>query len=167
MQGFVSDVAVAADAARTVARAASFGQSRCTRQQRWGWCPVCALIDANFERASAIYAVNVIGRTLLAAAAIPHLEQSRGAIVNVSSTLARKTTVGFADYAASKAALEQATRCWALQLARKRVRVNAVASGPVESELLRVRMGFSERGGFFYSCHEERRLYISVRLGER
>lgn len=144
IRGFVADAASPADAARTIGRAV----------EQWGRVDVLvnnagagapsALANADPDRASAVYAVNVIGPTLLASAAMGHLEESRGAIVNVSSTLARKAIAGFADYAASKAALEQATRCWALELAPKGIRVNAVASGPVESEFLRVRMGFSE-----------------------
>jgi NAD(P)-dependent dehydrogenase (short-subunit alcohol dehydrogenase family) len=90
-----------------------------------------------------IYAANVFGPALLAAAAVPHLELTRGCIVNISSTLARKPLAGFADYAASKAALEQMTRCWALELASAGVRVNAIAAGPVETGFLEERMGFA------------------------
>ena len=102
-----------------------------------------ALGDATAERVNSVYTINTIGPTLLAAAAVPHLEASRGAIVNVSSSLGSKAVAGFADYCASKAALEHLTRCWALELAPRRIRVNAVASGPVESDFLRERMGLS------------------------
>lgn len=102
-----------------------------------------ALEDATAERVNSVYTINTIGPTLLAAAAVPHLEASRGAIVNVSSSLGLKAVAGFADYCASKAALEHLTRCWALELAPRRIRVNAVASGPVESDFLRERMGLS------------------------
>jgi NAD(P)-dependent dehydrogenase (short-subunit alcohol dehydrogenase family) len=102
-----------------------------------------ALEDATAERINSIYTINTIGPTLLAAAAVPYLEASRGAIVNVSSSLGSKPVAGFADYCASKAALEHLTRCWALELAPRRIRVNAVASGPVESDFLRERMGLS------------------------
>jgi NAD(P)-dependent dehydrogenase (short-subunit alcohol dehydrogenase family) len=47
-------------------------------------------------------------------------------------------------YASSKAALEHLTRCWALELAPMGVRVNAVASGPVETNFLRDRMRLSD-----------------------
>ncbi|MFF5263601.1 SDR family NAD(P)-dependent oxidoreductase [Actinomadura viridis] len=43
---------------------------------------------------------------------------------------------GAAHYAASKAALEHLTRSWAVELAPERVRVNALAPGPTESEAL-------------------------------
>ncbi len=102
-----------------------------------------ALEDATAERVNSVYTINTIGPTLLAAAAVPHLEASRGAIVNVSSSLGSKAVAGFADYCASKAALEHLTRCWALERAPRRIRVNAVASGPVESDFLRERMGLS------------------------
>ena len=46
-------------------------------------------------------------------------------------------------YEASKAALEHMTRCWALELASQRVRVNAVAAGPTETDLLTERIGLS------------------------
>jgi NAD(P)-dependent dehydrogenase (short-subunit alcohol dehydrogenase family) len=46
--------------------------------------------------------VNVVGPTLVAAAAVPHLEASGGWIINISGTLAQKPVPGSADYAASK-----------------------------------------------------------------
>lgn len=92
----------------------------------------------------AIFRTNVFGPALLAKAAVPELRKTRGSIINLSSTLARKPVPGFSAYCASKAALEQLTRTWALELAPQGIRVNAVASGPVESDFLRERMGFSD-----------------------
>ncbi|WP_199836698.1 SDR family oxidoreductase [Streptomyces sp. CB01373] len=43
---------------------------------------------------------------------------------------------GAAHYAASKAAIEQLTRAWAVELAEAGIRVNVVAPGPTESEAL-------------------------------
>jgi NAD(P)-dependent dehydrogenase (short-subunit alcohol dehydrogenase family) len=97
--------------------------------------------EGSFQSA---FQTNVFGPTWLAKAALPQLRQSRGAIVNLSSTLARKPIAGFSAYGASKAALEHLTRAWALELAADGIRVNAVASGPVESDFLRERMGFSD-----------------------
>ena len=47
--------------------------------------------------------------------------------MNISSTFGHKPGAGLSHYAASKAALEHLTRCWALELAPLGERVNAVA----------------------------------------
>ncbi|HWA50750.1 MAG TPA: SDR family oxidoreductase, partial [Dongiaceae bacterium] len=83
------------------------------------------------------------GPSLLSAAALPYLAASKGAIVNVSSTFGHKAAAGLSHYAASKAALDHLTRCWALELAPQGIRVNAVAAGPTESGALTGMMGLS------------------------
>ncbi len=83
-----------------------------------------------------IFAIHVIGPTLMAKAAIEELEKVNGSIVNVSSIVAHHPSPGGAYYGASKLALEYLTRCWALELAPRGIRVNAVAPGPTESEVL-------------------------------
>ena len=83
-----------------------------------------------------IFATNVLGPTMLVQAALPQLERSRGAVVNISSTYGHKPAPLISHYAASKAALEHLTRCWALELAARGIRVNAVAPGPTESPAL-------------------------------
>jgi NAD(P)-dependent dehydrogenase (short-subunit alcohol dehydrogenase family) len=87
-------------------------------------------------RIAEVLAVNVTAPSLLASAALPHLKASRGAIVNVSSTFGHRPAPGAGHYGASKAALEQLTRSWALELAPDHIRVNAVAPGPTDSEAL-------------------------------
>jgi 3-oxoacyl-[acyl-carrier protein] reductase len=58
-----------------------------------------------------------------------------GVIVNVTSVLARKGVVGSAVYRATKAALEELTRQFALELGPRNVRVNAVAPGFIETPM--------------------------------
>jgi NAD(P)-dependent dehydrogenase (short-subunit alcohol dehydrogenase family) len=74
--------------------------------------------------------VNVLGAIFLTQAALPALRASRGAIVNVSATSARKASPGQVVYAATKGAIESFTRALASELAKDGIRVNAVAPGP-------------------------------------
>ena len=83
-----------------------------------------------------IFAIHVIGPTLMSQVALPELEKVNGSIVNVSSIVAHHPSPGSAYYGASKLAIEYLTRCWALELAPRGIRVNAVAPGPTESEVL-------------------------------
>jgi len=69
--------------------------------------------------------------------AAPHLERSGGNIVNVSSVTGLRSFPGVLAYCVSKAAVDQLTRCAALELAPKGVRVNAVNPGVVVSGLHR------------------------------
>ena len=69
--------------------------------------------------------------------AVPHLEPSRGNIVNVSSVTGPRSFPGVLAYCVSKAAVDQLTRCAALELAAKGIRVNAVNPGVVVTELHR------------------------------
>jgi NAD(P)-dependent dehydrogenase (short-subunit alcohol dehydrogenase family) len=142
--GLVADVASPDAAGRIIAEA----------MERWGRLDavvnnagagaILPLENATAERIEAIFAVNVVGPSLLAAAAIPHLARTKGAIVNVSSTFGQKAAAGLSHYAASKAALDHLTRCWALEFAPLGVRVNAVAAGPTESGALTGMMGLSQ-----------------------
>lgn len=76
-------------------------------------------------------------------AAVPALIQSKGSIVNVSSVTGLRSFPGVLAYCVSKSAIDQLTRCAALELAGKGVRVNAVNPGVVISNLHR-RGGMTE-----------------------
>ncbi|MGA8259651.1 MAG: SDR family oxidoreductase [Arenicellales bacterium] len=62
---------------------------------------------------------------------------SGGAVINIASVLGRRVAKGVAPYAASKAALEHLTRALALEWARYRIRVNAIAPGYFETDMNR------------------------------
>ncbi|MBI3817807.1 MAG: SDR family oxidoreductase [Planctomycetes bacterium] len=66
---------------------------------------------------------------------IPHLFRRPGSIVTISSTTGYRAFPNVFAYCLSKAAIEQATRCLALELAPKGVRVNCIAPGVIVSEL--------------------------------
>ncbi len=75
--------------------------------------------------------------------AAPHLERRRGNIVNVSSVTGLRAFPGVLAYCVAKAGVDQLTRCAALELAAKGVRVNAVNPGVVKTEV-HLRGGMNE-----------------------
>jgi NAD(P)-dependent dehydrogenase (short-subunit alcohol dehydrogenase family) len=66
---------------------------------------------------------------------VPHLVETRGNIVNVSSVTGPRAFPNVLAYCVSKAGVDQLTRCAALELAPKGVRVNAVNPGVVVTNL--------------------------------
>jgi NAD(P)-dependent dehydrogenase (short-subunit alcohol dehydrogenase family) len=76
-------------------------------------------------------------------AAMPALIESKGSVVNVSSVTGLRSFPGVLAYCVSKSAIDQLTRCAALEVAAKGVRINAVNPGVVISNLHR-RGGMNE-----------------------
>ena len=65
----------------------------------------------------------------------PMLSRRRGSIVNISSVAAEFGSRGQVNYAASKGGIDGLTRCLAKELAARKVRVNAVAPGMIETDM--------------------------------
>lgn len=87
------------------------------------------LTEAEYD---ALFSVNVRAAYFCAQQAIPHLERRGGSIVNVSSIHGGAGFPGHAAYAATKGALNAYTRALAIDVAPRRIRVNAVAPGLIE-----------------------------------
>ena len=84
------------------------------------------------------YAVNLRGPVFLVQAALPHLEKSPCAsVVNVISAGAFLPSPFQAMYGAGKAALLHFTRSMATEFAPRRIRVNALAPGTVDTDMVR------------------------------
>lgn len=79
--------------------------------------------------------INVRSVFLLIQKCVPHLEETKGNVVNVSSVTGTRAFPNVLSYCVSKAALDQLTRCTALELAPKGIRVNAVNPGVVVTNL--------------------------------
>ena len=79
--------------------------------------------------------VNVRAIFNLMQKALPSLIARKGNIVNISSVTGLRAFPGVLAYCVSKAALDQLTRCSALELAAKGVRVNAVNPGVVRTDI--------------------------------
>jgi len=82
--------------------------------------------------------VNVRGPVFLSQAALPHLvESGHGAILNIVSAGAYLFSGDVSMYAAGKAAMIGFTKSFAAALASQGVRVNALAPGPVDTDMVR------------------------------
>jgi 3-oxoacyl-[acyl-carrier protein] reductase len=81
--------------------------------------------------------VNLLGVFLCIRSAIPHMISARGgSIVCVSSLAAERGSAGLASYAASKGGVNALVRTLAVELGKKGIRVNAVAPGLIDTEMI-------------------------------
>ena len=81
--------------------------------------------------------VNLTGQFRFTKESIPYLEKNGGCIINISSDAGLKAYQGFnADaYSAAKAALILLTKCWALEYAKNKIRVNCICPGVVDTDM--------------------------------
>jgi len=84
--------------------------------------------------------INQLGCFLGMKAVVPLLEQSGGgSIVNISSTAGLRGSPGAIAYSATKWALRGMTKAAAIDLAPRKIRVNSIHPGPIDTEMLKVR----------------------------
>jgi len=87
--------------------------------------------NTSLEQYDRVMGVNMRSIYHLTMLAVPHLIKAEGSIVNVSSVNGIRSFPGVLAYNISKAAVDQFTRCVALELAPKKVRVNSVNPGVI------------------------------------
>jgi NAD(P)-dependent dehydrogenase (short-subunit alcohol dehydrogenase family) len=98
------------------------------------------------ESYAATFDTNVLGTVLSLKHELRVMQaQGHGSIINLSSTMGHKGAAGASMYVASKHAVEGLTKAAALEGAAFGVRVNAVAPGPVETEMLNRFTGNADR----------------------
>ena len=126
----------AADAPRAIVKRAleEFGQLDAVVNAA-GIISSGSVTDTTDENWDAMLDVNVRAPFRLIREASPALVERRGAVVNVSSVAGPRAFPGVAAYCVSKAAVDQLTRCAALDLASTGVRVNAVNPGVIRTNL--------------------------------
>jgi NAD(P)-dependent dehydrogenase (short-subunit alcohol dehydrogenase family) len=97
------------------------------------------VLDTEPETWNRVMAVNLTGTYLCSRAVIPHMKsRGGGSIVNVtSSTGAHDAAANIAAYVASKGAVALLTKCMAIDHAQDGIRVNALAPGPTDTNMLR------------------------------
>lgn len=96
-----------------------------------------SLADTSLAAWREMMHINLDSIFMLMQLALPHLEKTEGSIVNVSSVTGLRAFPNVVAYCVSKAGVDQLTRCAALELAPKKVRVNAVNPGVVVTNLHR------------------------------
>jgi len=92
--------------------------------------------EESVDRFNAMLAVNAAGPFYLSQAAIPHLIERRGNIVNLASTAGLIGQAYCAAYCASKHALVGMTKAMAIEYGRKGIRINAVCPGGVNTNII-------------------------------
>jgi len=95
-----------------------------------------------------MFKINVRSAFYLMHLAMPHLIETKGNVVNVSSVNGQRAFPNVLAYCSSKAALDHLTRCAALEVASKGVRVNAVCPGVTVTQLHR-------RGGMDETAYQK------------
>ena len=93
------------------------------------------IVEDNTDNLRAILDVNVVGVWNAMRAQLPHMTDG-GSIINTSSVAGRRGIGAFSAYAASKFAVEGLSRSVAQEVAGAKVRVNTIAPGPIETEML-------------------------------
>ncbi len=87
------------------------------------------------EQMERTFRTNVFSMFFVTKAALPHMKEG-GAIVNTSSVTAYRGSPKVIDYSSTKGAIVAFTRSLSKNLARRKIRVNAVAPGPIWTPLI-------------------------------
>ncbi|MFZ0272665.1 MAG: glucose 1-dehydrogenase [Acidobacteriaceae bacterium] len=127
------DVAKAADVERLFAETKkAFGRLDVLVNNAgvYEFAPLEQVTEKQFHR---LFDTNVLGPILATREAAKYLSEG-GSVINVGSVVSTSAPAGTAVYSATKGALDSATRALANELGPKKIRVNSINPGPVETE---------------------------------
>jgi NAD(P)-dependent dehydrogenase (short-subunit alcohol dehydrogenase family) len=117
------------------------------------------LTDQTATSYAATFDTNVLGTLLSMKHELRVMQpQGSGSIVNLSSTMGHRGAAGASLYAASKHAVEGLTRAAAVEFAAAGIRINAVAPGPIDTEMLTRFSGSAERKALMVAGIPQKRL---------
>ena len=84
-----------------------------------------------------LFDINVLGPVLTIKEALAHFSANGGSVTNIGSVVSVSPTPGSTVYAATKGAVETISRTLATELGGRRIRVNTLAPGTVETDATR------------------------------
>jgi 3-oxoacyl-[acyl-carrier protein] reductase len=129
-----ADVAKVEDAQRLVAQTVkAFGAPDILVNNAgvYEFAPLEALTAELFHRQ---FDINVLGLLQVTQEAAKHFSPKGGSIINISSVVSQLSLPGSSVYAATKAAVDTITRVLAKELGGRRIRVNSINPGVIETE---------------------------------
>ncbi len=103
-----------------------------------GFCPVKSILETTIEDYDQAFSLDVRSTVYLTIRFLPLLKKTKGNIINLSSVGARHPGRNLSLYVAAKAAIENLTKAWALDLAEIPIRVNAIAPGAIQTNIWNV-----------------------------
>jgi len=104
------------------------------------FAPLEAVTPELFHRQ---FDINVLGLLLTTQAAVPLFPATGGSVINISSIVGKNAIAGSSVYSATKAAVDSITRVLSTELGAKKIRVNSINPGMVETEGVHT-AGFAE-----------------------
>lgn len=90
----------------------------------------------DLEKFDNLFATNVRSVVEITKLAVPHLESTKGNVINISSVAGLRAHGAAVSYCTSKATLDMYTKCAALELAPKGIRVNSINPGMIRTSFL-------------------------------
>lgn len=108
-----------------------------------GWCPVKPITEIKLEDYDRAFDLDVKAVVDMTIQSLPLLKENGGNIINMSSVGATHVAANLSMYVGAKAAIENFTKVWALELAPYKIRVNAIAPGAIDTDIWHV-PGLSE-----------------------
>jgi len=106
----------------------------------YDWSPLEEITEEQFHKH---FDVNVLGLLLATQEAVKHFDSTGGNIINISSAVTSLTPPGSSVYTGTKGAVDAITRTLAKELGPRKIRVNSINPGLVETEGVRA-AGFDQ-----------------------
>ncbi len=167
--GITADIRNKKDVKKVVGKAvAKFGKIDILVNNAGIFPKIKKLHDIDEDEWNEVLDVNLTGQFRFTKEAIPYLQKTSGSIINISSDAGLKAYQGFnADaYSAAKAALILLTKCWALEYAKDKIRVNCICPGVVDTDMTKPFLKTQKDKDFMNAEHPIGRIGLPEEVGK-